>query len=186
MKINNLVPKLYNNNVEMNAIINSEAKEFEQIAELQIQTNFENTFIKIADEEGITRFEKLFNIVANPQTENLEFRRQRLWNRLNTSPIYTERYLQNKLNELLGQNNWRYDIVYNDYTLDIYSLRPGKIWLNELKALLQKIMPCNILWTIHIYSITWQAVYDNVDTWQDLYDLNLTWQEVMEGEWIDE
>ena len=94
--------------------------------------------------------------------------------------------MQNKLNELLGQNNWRYDIVYNDYTLDIYSLRPGKIWLNELKALLQKIMPCNILWTIHIYSITWQAVYDNVDTWQDLYDLNLTWQEVMEGEWIDE
>lgn len=186
MKINNLVPKLYNNNVEMNAIINTEKKEFEEILDIEIRTDFDNTFIKIADENGITRFEKLFNIVANPETEDLEFRRQRLWNRLNTSPIYTEKYLQTKLDDILKPGNWRYDISYNDYTLDIYSLRPGKIWLNELVALLKKIMPCNILWTIHIYSITWQAVFENVNTWQDLYDLNITWQEVMEGEWIDE
>lgn len=186
MKVNKLLPKLYNNNVEMNALTNSEDKEFSEVLEVKIRTTFKNTFIATANLEGIEAFENLMNIGADPTTEDIEFRRQRLWNRLNTNPIFTERYLQNKLDELLGSGNWSYDIDYNNYTLDIYSLRPGKIWLNELVKVLEKIMPCNIEWTIHIYNITWQAVFDNIDTWQDLYDLNLTWQEIMEGEWIDE
>ena len=185
MKINNLVPKLYNNNIEMNAIINSEQKDFEELLKLQIRNAFEDNFIKTADSDGLAKFESLMDIVANPELEDLEFRRQRLWNRLNANPIYTERYLQQKLDELLKPGNWNYNINYNEYTLDIYSLRPGKLWLNELKSLLQKIMPCNILWTIHIYAITWQAVKDNTVTWQDLMTKNLTWQQTMEGEWID-
>ena len=106
--------------------------------------------------------------------------------RISRSSIYTERYLQQKLDELLKPGNWTYDINYNNYTLDIYSLRPGKLWLNELRALLEKIMPCNILWTIHIYAITWQAVKDNTTKWQDLLTKNLTWEQTMEGEWVDE
>lgn len=185
MKINNLVPKLYNNNIEMNSIINSEDKEFEEILKLNIRNSFENTFIATADETGIAQFESLFNIGANPETEDIEFRRQRLWNRLNTSPLYTERWLQNKLNEILQEGNWRYEIDYNNYTLDIYSLRPGKLWLNELTNLLKKIMPCNIVWTIHIFALTWRGVLENTTKWQDLIDDNLTWQEVKEGEWVD-
>jgi hypothetical protein len=185
MKINNLIPKLYNNNVEMNDIVDSENIEFEELLKFQIRNSFEDTFIAIADSDGLANFEKLFSIVADLETEDLDFRRQRLWNRLNTNPLFTEKYLQQKLDEILGAGNWSYDIVYNDYTLDIYALRPGKIWLNELTSLLKKIMPCNILWTIHIYSITWQSVKDHTDSWQDLLDKELTWQQVMEGEWIE-
>lgn len=185
MKLNNYVPKIYNNNREMNAIINAEEKDFEQILKLQIRNSFKNNFINTADSDGLTRFEALFSITPDLENEDLEFRRQRLWNRINSNPIYTETYLKTKLDELLKPGNWSYEINYNEYTLDIYSLRPGKLWLNELKALLEKIMPCNIVWTIHIYAITWRAVKDNTKSWQDLKTKNLTWQQVMEGEWID-
>lgn len=186
MKINNFMPNLYNNNIEMNAIINSEEVEFENSLKFNIRTSFDNNFIATADSYGLTNFEKLFNLTSNPNEESLDFRRQRLWNRINSNPIYTERYLQQCLNDILGVNNYRYVISYNDYTLDIYATRPGKLWLKELKALLEKIMPCNILWTIHLYQIIWQAVKDNTTTWQDLIDKNLTWEDVLGGEWINE
>ena len=183
--INKLLPILYNNNIEMQELMNTEQIEFDGIT-FTIRSNFENTFIKIADSDGLLRFEKMMGIVANPETEDLDFRRERLWNRINSSPLYTERYLEQKLNDILKPDNYYYEINYNNYTLDIYATRPGKLWLNELKKLLEKIMPCNIVWTIHLYAATWQAVYDNTSNWNDLYNENLTWQEVMEGEWIDE
>ena len=186
MKLNNYVPNIYNNNVEINALINAEENHFENILKFQIRNSFENNFINTADSDGLARFEILFNITANLETETIEFRRQRLWNRINSNPLYTERYLAQKLDEILKPGNWSYEIDYNNYKLDIYSLRPGKLWLNELRALLQKIMPCNIVWTIHIFAITWEAVKDNTDKWEDLMTKNLTWQQVMEGEWIDE
>lgn len=185
MKINELLPRLYDNNIEMQAIMKTEGIEIDDTIKLQIRTSFENNFIKTANEEGITRFEKLFNIDADPKTETLEFRRQRLWNRLQTYPKYTENYLKQKLDEIIGIGGWRYDINYNAYTLDIWILNPGKTWLKELTVILKSIMPCNILWTIHIYHITWRAVKDNTTKWRDLKDKNLTWQEVLEGAWID-
>ena len=185
MKLNNYVPKLYNNIKEMQEIINAEEIDFEEILKFEIRNSFEDNFIKIADSDGLMRFEDMFQIKADLENEDLDFRRQRLWNRINSSPLYTERVLQNQLNELLKPGNWTYEINYNEYTLDIYSLRPGKIWLNELRKWLQKIMPCNIVWTIHIYAITWKAVLDNTSAWNDLVENNLTWEQVMEGEWIN-
>ena len=178
MRVNKLLPTLYNNNVEMNAIVDVEDIEFEQVFEAQIQINFENTFIATANINGIERFENLLNIEADPKTEDIEFRRQRLWNRLNTNPLFTEKYLQQKLDEIIGENSWYYEIAYNNYTLDIYITRPGKTWLNELIKLLEKAMPCNIELIIHIYAITWQVVKDNTTSWNDLAEM--TWQEVKE------
>lgn len=185
MKINELIPNMYDKNIEMQAIMKTEGIEIDDTIKLQIRTSFENNFIKTANEEGITRFERIFNIDADPETETLDFRRERLWNRFQTYPKYTEKYLQGKLDSIIGKNGWRYDINYDAYTLDIWILNPGKTWLNELTLLLKSIMPCNILWTIHIYHITWQAVKDNTNSWQDLIDKNLTWQEVLEGGWIN-
>lgn len=166
--------------------MNSENNVFETDLVVKIRGTFDNTFIKIADSDGLARIEKLFNIYADPEIESLEFRRQRLWNRLNTSPLYTERVLDQKLTEILGKNNYYCISDYNNYTLDIYATRPGKSWFNELKIWLARIMPCNIVWTIHIFLINWQAVYDNTNSWQDLVTKNLTWQEVLEGEWIED
>ena len=80
MKVKKLVPTLYNENVEMNALLDAEDLEFDCV-ELKIRNNFDNNFIKTADSNGLSAFERLYSIVSNPDVEDLEFRRQRLWNR---------------------------------------------------------------------------------------------------------
>lgn len=183
MKLSDYVPDIYEINLQFNNIINSEEIELEKLKKL-IRQAFENNFIKTSNLQGIKDFENILNIQADPETEDIEFRRERLFSRLTTKPPFTERFMQNKLNEIMGEGNWRYDIVYNDYTLDIYALHPGKLWFNELYHLMEVIIPCNILWTIHIYSIIWQAVLDNTESWNDITEM--TWQEVMEGEWLED
>ena len=62
MKLNKLLPDLYNNNIEMNALINSEDTEFNEILNVQIETSFKNNFIATADSNGLTRYENLLDL----------------------------------------------------------------------------------------------------------------------------
>lgn len=185
MRIFDYVPEIYKYNIDYLNIISSEEKELEGKLKHYIKQEFENNFIKLADIEGIRKFEVLFNIKPNEDLEDLEFRRQRLFNRLTSRPPFTEKFLQRRLTEILGEDNWEYNMNYNTYTLDIYTLRPGRLWLQEFIDFMTVTIPCNILWTLYIYSIIWQAVLDNANDWQYLVDANLTWEDVMYGEWIE-
>ena len=132
MKISDLVPNLYNKNVEMNNIINSEELELENNLKPKIDDRFADTFVTIATEDGIKKFEDLFNIKSNPLTESLELRRQRVLNRFISAIPYTERYMINKLNSMLGEDNWDYTLNYTAYTLTINSLVPRKTLVSRI------------------------------------------------------
>lgn len=179
MKVSDLVPELYKNNVEMYNIINNEEQELEENLKPKIEQSFNNTFISSADEVGIEKFEKLFRIVPNPLIEDLEFRKQRLLNRLNYVASFTEEYMVEKINGILGEGNWNYTINYNTYTIQINSLQPGKSWWEELLITLDKIIPCNIDWNIQVYTVNWRSVKETYPTWNDM--LEKTWENVFEG-----
>ena len=91
--------------------------------------------------------------------------------------------MKNRLNIILGEGNWTYNISYNDYTLTITSIVPGKNWKDELLTFLDKIIPCNIDWEVQYYEASWGIVYNHFDTWQDVYDTG-TWQDIIDGEYI--
>lgn len=186
MKISDYLPELYNNNIEMNNIINSEEDELENGLKLKIDNAFKNTFIKTANEDGINKYEKLLDIVPNAATESLSFRRERVMSRLTSSIPYTEKYLINKLNDILGVGNWEYTLDYNTYTLTITTLVPGKDWYNELLYFFDTTVPCNIVLVLNLFGATWQVVKDRMNTWQNIYDSNMTWQELMDGEWLEQ
>ena len=61
MKLSNYVPKLYKDNVEMYNIIDSEEKEFKNNLKTDIDNTFKNTFVKIANIDGIKRYEQLLS-----------------------------------------------------------------------------------------------------------------------------
>lgn len=183
MKISDLIPKLYENNLDMNYIINNEEIELENGLKLNIDNSFLDTFAASATEKGIENFEKLFNIKANTETESLNFRRERILNRLVSAIPYTLQFLINKLNSMLGEGNWSYTIDYNNYSLNITSLVPGKSWYLELLNFLEQIIPCNIDWKITNYAATWGIVKDNFNSWNSLNDL--TWQAIEDGEWLN-
>lgn len=126
MRVRDYMPLLYEQNVEMNAIMDSETEEFENGLKLKIDTSFNNTFIKNADEQGISNYENILNIKSNPADESIEFRRERVINRLTTSIPFSETFMINRLNEILGEGQWNYTLDYNDYTLTIRTLVPRK------------------------------------------------------------
>jgi hypothetical protein len=182
MKVSDYLPNLYKKNVEMTNIINSEEIELNKV-EIDIMNSFKNTFITNANIEGINQFEKLFNIVSNSNTEDVETRRKRILSRLISQIPFTEKYLIDYLDRILGKNNWSYNLDYNNYMLTINSLAPGRLWYNELVQFLNRVIPVNIEWQIEIFEASWQSVNENFNTWQDV--LNMTWQDVLNGEWLN-
>lgn len=105
----------------------------------------QNEFIETADEYGISRFEKILNIL--PSTEDtLESRRARVQARwLNTIP-YTLRVLIQTLTVLCGGTDFKithnFDVGYNftlEFALELY----GKV--EELERMLGATLPCNII-----------------------------------------
>lgn len=181
MQINDYVPEMYNKNLEMYNIINSERDELENNLKPSIDNSFIDTFANKATEKGITNFENILNIAADPMTESLDIRRERVMNRLITQIPYTERFMISKINGILGEGTWSYNMNYNNYTLTITSSIPGRIWYGELISFLNRIIPCNIKVNIEIYSATWDLVKDTFNTWDELSDM--TWEQVMNAEW---
>lgn len=186
MQVHKYLPTIYSDNLEMQSIASTEEKEFEDELKPSIDNSFQDTFIVTATEEGVERYEEIFSIVPDVNTEDLEFRKERILNRLVSQIPFTEEYLKQKLDVIIGPGQWNYNINYNNYTLDIYITTPGRSWLNELKHLCESIIPCNIDWEIHIYAATWQAVKEHFPTWQDVMNRCSTWQDVMDGEWLND
>lgn len=184
MKVSDYLPDLYEKNKEMQNIINSEEQEFENGLKLGIENSFKDTFANTATETGLEKFEKLLNIQVDKDEDTIDFRRERIISRLISSIPFTETYLVNQLNNFLGEGNWTYTIDYNNYSLVINSLQPGSAWYKELLDFLDRTIPCNMSWTINIYSATWAQVYENYNTWQDLYNTSMTWEDVMNGDWL--
>ena len=126
MKISDYMPHIYDNNKEMNNIINSEEEELENGLKLGIENSFKDTFAKIATENGLAKFETILGIKVDKETETIDFRRKRILNRLVSQAPFTETYFINKMNEMLGKGNWDYTLNYNTYTLTINSTKPRK------------------------------------------------------------
>ena len=120
------MPHIYDNNKEMNNIINSEEEELENRLKLGIENSFKDTFAKIATENGLAKFETILGIKVDKETETIDFRRKRIINRLVSQAPFTETYFINKMNEMLGEDNWDYTLNYNTYTLTINSTKPRK------------------------------------------------------------
>ena len=140
------VPTVYKDIVEMDTIIESEQILIDEHSIEALQA-FNNTFALRADEKGIQMFEFMLNIVASPATEDLEFRRQRVLNRMSMSPPFTFRFLKKKLNEIIGEGRWDASVDFNNFTLYIESSAVSQNWYTELEFTITPIKPCNMIFT---------------------------------------
>jgi hypothetical protein len=115
------------------------------IARREMVAAFSNTFVLTADESGVIMFERMLNIVANSQTEDLEFRRQRILNRMSMSPPFTFRFLKQKLDEIIGVGAWTAYIDFDNYTLYVESSASDQNWHYEVTLTINRIKPCNMV-----------------------------------------
>lgn len=114
----------------------------------EVNTNVEdvinNEFVVTANSKGLEKWEKLLNIIANPATETLEFRRDRIINRFSMSQPFTKITLRNQLDILLGEGEYELDIVYNDYLVELVAHTGVLGKLEELLRTLLIMLPANM------------------------------------------
>lgn len=143
-RLDSFLPTVYKDIVEMEDIMNSE-ESIMDIARKEMVAAFANTFVFTSDESGVIMFEKMLNIMADPQNEDLEFRRQRVLNRLSMFPPFTFNFLKQKLNEIIGAGLWTAYIDFNSYTLYIEASATNQNWYSEVEFTINRIKPCNLV-----------------------------------------
>ena len=157
VNIGQYFPRIYNGVYETDLIIYAENTMFDNFyTEKEKVAN--NQFVLTADEAGILAFERVLGIIAHPETEDLDFRRRRIINRLSSNLPFTEASLIAIMDNLVGVGMWSYEIDFNTYLLTIISLVPGENWLNELRITLNKIIPANMTMTVDIMHTTYREL----------------------------
>lgn len=135
-----LFPDILQDFQEIKVLADVENQLLEDLKECA-KISLNNQFIKTADENVIKQFEKYFKIKADV-SESLNFRRERIINRLSNVPPFTYKYLERKLTELLGENAFEIEVDNFDVNFRI------KIWykdfLKEAEKTLIGILPANL------------------------------------------
>lgn len=138
------LPWIYKDVVEMDALMDVEDSLFSKLMDEYIRGR-DNQYILTADEYGIRIFEDIINIIPDPATETLDFRRERLISRFRIQPPFTFRWLQGKLNEIIGVGKWNAWVDNENYTLYIESTAENQKWFQEIAITVGNTKPANII-----------------------------------------
>ena len=122
-------------------LINAEQPSFDTVAD-EIIAIADNFYFQTMDASAVAQWEEIFEIVANPSTETLEFRQDRVLNRISTKPPFTLAFLYQKLDELIGPNQWTVTVDYPNYTLYIESSAQNQSYATEVAFTINRIKPC--------------------------------------------
>lgn len=167
-----LLPPVYRNVQDYQQICDAEKAEFDLLANSVegIQNNF---FFQTMDEDSVAQWEKVFHIVAVPEKESLEFRRQRVMTRIATRPPYTLGFLYQKLDELIGAGEWTCSITYPLYELRLTTSAKNQSYYDEVTHLINQIKPAHIVFISMPYLKTGILITEQVDVQKYDYQYRL-------------
>ena len=139
------LPPWYREILDYQQICQTETAQFEALGQ-EITSVAENFFFQTMGLSGVEMWEQIFHIVPNPSTEDLEFRRYRVLNRITTKPPYTLGFLYQKLDELIGPGLWEVTVDYSNYTLYIESSAQNQNYAQEVAFTINQIKPAHIVY----------------------------------------
>ncbi len=129
------------------AVLEAENPEFYELWQEKEQIFF-NRFISKANENGISRFEKMMGLCPS-LTDSLEVRKDRVYMMWNNTIPYTKKALIERLNTLLGTNGYVIDFKnVSTYSVEIKLELINKAKYRIVKDLLYALMPENVV--IHL------------------------------------
>lgn len=140
-----LLPPWYRRILDYQQLCLAEGKELEALA-AAITAVGDNLFFQTMDEGAVRRWERVFRILPDPETETLEFRRARLISRIATQPPFTLEFLKRKLDELVGPGLWAVTVDYPNYTLYIESAAKNQSYAQEIAVTLHHIKPAHMVY----------------------------------------
>lgn len=153
-------------------LINAEQPSFNTVAD-EIIAIADNFYFQTMDASAVAQWEEIFDIVANPSTETLEFRQDRVLNRISTKPPFTLAFLYQKLDELIGPNQWTVTVDYPNYTLYIESSAQNQSYATEVAFTINRIKPAHIVYINKPFVKTVLLLSETISLSQVKYNYNL-------------
>lgn len=143
------LPELLRPIYDFKALSNSAGIELSELYK-KVRTILEDQFINTASIDVIAKWERYLNLTPNA-TDTLEERRFRILAKLGNKPPYTDKYLENRLNELCGVDHWRIFRDYNTYSLTVQLSADSESNTETVASLLQTLIPANLTLTVENY-----------------------------------
>ena len=138
------LPYWFRRILDFQEICKTESAQMEALA-AAINAVADNFFFQTMDEGAVSTWEKIFGIVPNPQTETLDFRRQRVLNRVSMQPPFTLGFLYQKLDQIIGKGKYEIHVDYPNYTLYILSSAENQSYATEVSYTVGRIKPAHIV-----------------------------------------
>lgn len=170
------LPEIYHDVIDFVELTDTESVEIISV-EQAINTLFDNQFITTADEQSIKRREKILGIQADPTTESLEFRRKRLINRYSTKPPFTVRYLQERLDFLVGKGLTIVEVDPLTFTLTVITNIDNAALFKEVERTVKVTKPANM---IYQQKTSLQSV---IGLKERIKARSITWNYKLDGSW---
>ena len=171
------LPYWFRDIIEYQEICETESEQLSALAD-EMHAVADNFFFQTMDESAVNMWEQVLGIVPNPQTEDLDFRRFRVLNRLTTKPPFTLGFLYQKLDELIGPGLWTVTVDYPNYTLYIESSSKNQNYFTEVAYTINKIKPAHIVFVNKPLTITGITVDESVEL------TDLQWNYILDGTWL--
>lgn len=134
--------------LEFKVIADAENPEFNYLWE-KIYGLVDEYFVKTATEYGVSRMEKLLNIIPL-NSATLDERKDTIIWKLNLRMPYTMRFLKNILTSMVGEENREVELD-NDTQILLVRVKEGLVNMSQLRADLEKIIPQNLVLKMEVY-----------------------------------
>lgn len=136
------------------AIMQAEQAEIERFWDAAKRA-LENQFIETTDEAGIARYELMLGIQPKG-SDDLSLRQFRVLSRYNEQLPYTYWKMLEQLKSLCGENGVK--TMLNGLTLEIKVELTAKEKVNEVRQLLERMLPANVFVTVSLLYNQWGSV----------------------------
>ena len=167
-----LLPPWYREILDYQELCQTEKAQFDALA-AEITGVADNFFFQTMDESAVSMWEQIFEIVPNPDTESLAFRRARALNRISTRPPFTLGFLYQKLDELIGPGAWTVTVDYPNYTIYIESSAENQQYATEVAYTINRIKPAHIVYVNTPYVRTGILLSETIELSQRIYNYKL-------------
>lgn len=166
------LPEWYKPVLDYQEILNAEIPQF-VIAKNQLAKVHANFFIDSLDNDGLKEWEKIF--ILNSEGTLAE-RRERVKQCLWMHPPFTERYLRQRLDDIIGEDEYSLTFNRGAYKMTLSAVRVGQTFTEEPIRFINRIKPAHIvLEVVYLYN-TWNDLHQY--TWTQLH--SYTWTQARE------
>lgn len=137
------LPAFYKDIKEFRELSRSVTKEYDDI-ESSLQQAENDQFVLTSSEPAIERREKDFDIMPDKTVETLAFRKRRLLTRMQDNPPYTDEYLKELLDSLLGAHMTQIERDVLRLELEVLVHVESASFYLEVQRILERIVPLNV------------------------------------------